>query len=328
MKKSEFRSLNKILKKELSDESVIALLDASRNFMGLVDGVLNIPINFEFKGFSEVNTFSFLNAEKFLCDTNPIIARELVRMKRNGEIHTSREFSGNAECCNYTGQLWLGRSDTVQDDLFYVHEFMHHLNLKPTNYNMGINQKNVLRSLFGESLSMFGELHYANQIKEENLRKDAQNREAQIMIDAYTQAKKFKVELFLIDLYQKNGTLSEDIIKNAIASLEDLELALLVQESYEEIINAITGWGVNLKFDFYLRYVIGAVVGYHIADLAKTHDDIWYRISIISRRMYELNIEEFCSLFRLDLNSPLLMDLYRENVSKITKSMNGEQVSL
>lgn len=328
MKKSEFKYLNKILKNELQKESVVALLDASKGFIKIVDGVLSIPVNMDQQSFSEVNTFSFLNAERYLLDTNPIISRELIRMKKNGEIHTSREFSGNASCCNYTGELWLGRSDTIQDDLFFIHEFMHHLNLKPINENKDIDQKNVLRTLFGEALSMFGELDYASKINEDNLKKDAKKREVQIILDAHDSAKKFKVELFLIELYKKHGLLSEDIIKTEIAECKDLELALLVNELYEDIINGITGWGANLKFDFYLRYVLGAVVGYHIASLANDVDDIWYRICIISRRMYELKIDDFCNLFRLDLNKEELINNYREKVNYLTKVMNGEQVSM
>ena len=325
MKKNEFKSLNKILKKELQNQSVVALVNAAQGFMNIVDGVLEIPVNIEEQQFSEVNTFSFLNAERFLTNTNPIFCREYYRMKRNGEIHTSRNFSGIASCDLYTGELWLGRSDTVQDDLFMVHEFIHHLNLLPINQNKDVDQKNVLRTLFGESLSMFGELNYASSIKEDNLRKDAQKREVQIMSDAYDCAKKFKVEMFLIDLYKKHGELSEEIIKEAIAQCEDLELALLVNEKYEEIINGITGWGANLKFDFYLKYVLGAVVGYHIYDLGCEVEDIWYRMAIVCRRMYELSIDEFCSLFRIDFNNGMLIDKYRDKVNGISKIFNGEE---
>lgn len=328
MKKSEFKYLNKILKKELQKQSVVDLLNSAQGFMHIVDGVLEIPVNIEKQEFSEVNTFSFLNAERFIADTNPIFCRELFRMKRNGEIHTSRKFSGNASCDAYNGELWLGRSDTVQDDLFMVHEFIHHLNLIPINKDSEVNQKNVLRTLFGESLSIFGELNYADTIKEDNLRKDARKREVQLILDSYDCAKKFKVEMFLIDLYKKYGTLSEEVIKKEISQCKDLELALLVNEMYEEVIYAITGWGANLKFDFYLKYVLGILVGYHIYELGKEEDDIWYRMAIVCRRMYELSIEEFCTLFRIDLNNSSLIQLYRDQVNTLSKIFNGDEIKM
>lgn len=328
MEKSEYKSLNKILKKDLSNEAVAALLNASKSLLHIVDGVLSIPVNMEEQPFSEVNTFSFLNAERFIVDTNPIFCREFYRMKRNGEIHTSRQFSGNASCDSYTGELWLGRSDTVQDDLFMIHEFIHHLNLKPINENKDINQKNVLRTLFGESLSIFGELNYVDSIKEDNLRNDARKREVQLVLQAEGCAKKFKVEMFLIDLYKKHGMLNEEIIKEAIAQCEDLELALLVNEMYEQVIFDITGWGANLKFDFNLRYVLGSVIGYHIYNLGKEENDIWYRMAIVCRRMYELSIEDFCKLFRINLNDIELINNYREKVNNIAKFVNGDDMKV
>ena len=63
MEKSEYKSLNKILKKDLSNEAVAALLNASKSLLHIVDGVLSIPVNMEEQPFSEVNTFSFLNKE-------------------------------------------------------------------------------------------------------------------------------------------------------------------------------------------------------------------------------------------------------------------------
>ena len=47
--------------------------------------------------------------------------------------------------------MWLGRSDTVQDDLFMVHEFIHHLNLLPVNQNKDVEIKIELNNQKAES---------------------------------------------------------------------------------------------------------------------------------------------------------------------------------
>lgn len=317
--------VNKIIKKELQNEFVMELFKTAKELMPIVDGVIATPISFEQQKLSECNVFSFHNCEKYIRERLPLFYKEFLRMKRDGELHYSRSFAGNASCDNYTGELWLGREDTIQDDLFMIHEFMHHMNLKPINKNKDVNQNVLLRELFGESLSIMGELDFGSTIEDEKLKQDLIRAEANNMLVCKDCAVKVKVELFLLELFIKYGELSEEIIKAEIESCSDVELALLVADNYESILVSIDGWGANLKFGFNLKYVLGVVVGYHLAEVAKKDSDICYRLAIVCRRMYELSIDDFCKLFELDLNDTELVNKYINKVRKIESYMKGQQ---
>ena len=136
-------------------------------------------------------------------------------------------------------------------------------------------------------------------------------------------ALKVKVEMFLIDLYLKHGGLSEDIIKSAIKECDDVELALMVSNNYEDILGEINGWGANLKFIFNLKYVLGVVVGYSLFDRIKDDKDMIYKLAIICRRMYELTVDDFCTLFNIDLTDPLLIERFRNRVNELRPIVNG-----
>lgn len=323
MKNREYKAINKILKSELSDESVLKILEVARQLMPIVDGVLETNIEFEKQEFSECNVFAYHNARKYICNRLTLFYRELVRMMSNGEVHYSRNFAGNASCDNYTGELWLGRSDTIQDDLFFVHEFIHHMNLKPINDNPEVDQKNLLRSLFGEALSIAAELDFVDKLEDDKLKKDAVKAEVNYSLMIKECALKVKVEMFLIDLYLKHGGLSEDIIKSAIKECDDVELALMVSNNYEDILGEINGWGANLKFIFNLKYVLGVVVGYSLFDRIKDDKDMIYKLAIICRRMYELTVDDFCTLFNIDLTDPLLIERFRNRVNELRPIVNG-----
>lgn len=323
MKNREYKAINKILKSELSDESVLKILEVARQLMPIVDGVLETNIEFEKQEFSECNVFAYHNARKYICNRLTLFYRELVRMMSNGEVHYSRNFAGNASCDNYTGELWLGRSDTIQDDLFFVHEFIHHMNLKPINDNPEVDQKNLLRSLFGEALSIAAELDFVDKLEDDKLKKDAVKAEVNYSLMIKECALKVKVEMFLIDLYLKHGGLCEDIIKSAIKECDDLELALMVSNNYEDILGEINGWGANLKFIFNLKYVLGVVVGYSLFDRIKDDKDMIYKLAIICRRMYELTVDDFCTLFNIDLTDPLLIERFRNRVNELRPIVNG-----
>ena len=323
MKNREYKAINKILKSELSDESVLKILEAARQLMPIVDGVLETNIEFEKQEFSECNVFAYHNARKYICNRLTLFYRELVRMMSNGEVHYSRNFAGNASCDNYTGELWLGRSDTIQDDLFFVHEFIHHMNLKPINDNPEVDQKNLLRSLFGEALSIAAELDFVDKLEDDKLKKAAVKAEVNYSLMIKECALKVKVEMFLIDLYLKHGGLSEDIIKSAIKECDGLELALMVSNNYEDILGEINGWGANLKFIFNLKYVLGVVVGYSLFDRIKDDKDMIYKLAIICRRMYELTVDDFCTLFNIDLTDPLLIERFRNRVNELRPIVNG-----
>lgn len=325
MRKSSYKMVNKIIKKELQNEFVMELFKLAKDLMPIVDGVIATLVSFEQQKLSECNVFSFHNCEKYIKERLPLFYGEFLKMKRFGEIHYSRNFAGNASCDNYTGELWLGREDTIQDDLFMIHEFMHHMNLKPINNNKDVNQKVLLKELFGESLSIMGELDFTENLNDEKLKQDAYRADANRILMCRDCAVKVKVEMFLLDLYMKHGELNEEIIKSEIENCSDLELALLVADNYENILVSIDGWGANLKFAFNLKYVLGVVIGYHLADVAKKDSDICYRLAIVCRRMYELSVEDFCVLFELDLKDQELLNRYIRKVKDVENFVKGQQ---
>lgn len=324
MKNREYKAINKILKKELSDEYILKLLEISKQLMPIVDGVLDIPV-FEKQEYSECNVGSFYNAKMYIYNRLPLFYRELVRMMENGEIHYSRKYGDIAECDNYTGELWLGRNYTIQDDIFFVHEFLHHMNLKPIKMNPDVNQNCLLRNLFGEVLSIAIELDFVDKLDDEKLKRDAIKTEMNYTSIVKECALKVKVELFLIDLYLKYGELSEDIIKNEIKACDDLEFALMLTNNYENVLCDINGWCANLKFLFNLKYVLGIVVGYSLFDSIKDDKDMIYKLAIICRRMYELSIDDFCVLFNIDLTDPKLVERYKTRIGELKPIINGTQ---
>lgn len=326
MKNREYKAINKVLKRELSNEYILHLLEVTRQLMPLVDGVYNTDVPFEKQTMEECNAFSFYQAKKYVCVRLPFFYKELVRMMSHGEILYSRKYAGNSECDTYTGRIYLGRNDTIQDDLSFVHEFMDHMSLKPVQTNYDINQKALLRDLFSEALSIGVELDFADKITEDNLSDDAMKAEVNYMVDAKEHALKIKVEMFLIDVYLKHGELTEDIIKNAIKECSDLELALMVSNNYEDILGEMVGWRSTLKFKNNLKHVLGILVGYQVFDNIKDDEDMVYRLAIICRRMYELGIEDFCTLFHVDLTDPAIIERYRSRIEELRPFINGNEI--
>ena len=183
-------------------------------------GVLEIEVPFDKQRIEECSAFSYYHAKKYICIRLPFFYKELVRMMCHGEIAYSRKYAGTSECDSYTGRIYLGRNDTIQDDLRLVHEFIDHMSLKPVQTNYDINQKALLRELFSEALSIGVELDFVDKLTDDRLSDDAQKAEVNYMVDAKERALKVKVEMFLIDAYLKHGELNEDIIKNAIKEKE------------------------------------------------------------------------------------------------------------
>ena len=312
----DFNYVNKIFKDELNDDSIQAKLLFAKKVSFLIDTILeycSLIINKEYRCHIDNSFYYGIN---YIKETHPDYYSELIRMYNNGEIHISNDSTGNAECDSYSGEIWLGTSKTILDDLHLVHEFFHHQNLIPINN--GTKKKSVTRELFGEAISIAAELDFSDKITNDDLVEDTKIFEVDYINDAINCARKIKTELILIDIYSKHGEVNDYLIKAFILENNN-DIGELFSQEYESVLNDISGWGANFKFYFNLKYVLGIIFGYYLSDLVKENPENWEIIYDINSNIYDLSVEQFLKKIEINLDDNKLITNFLEHYRKLNE---------
>lgn len=306
----------KIFEDQLQNEQVKAYLDFASKILPLIDMIINADISLTSTECLNINDKPFTYANSYIERKHPNYTSELFQMWNTGRIHIANYKSDNASCDSYTGDIWLGLNETILDDLYLVHEFFHHQNLIPINDN-SVKKEGFTRELFGESISIMSQLDFINDMPDDELRVDSKTLEIDYINDCSNSAKKIKVELALIDIYKINGTLTEELIQNYILNCENSSLAILIREEYDQVIRDISSWGANLKIPFNLKYVLGVVFGYYLADLINKKPNKWYDIYEINKTFYDIDVDEFLDKVEIDFSNPVLLSKYMERYNEL-----------
>ena len=285
----DFKNINKIFDDELNKESIKNVIAISKRLLPLCDNILNnCSLLSSCTCNIEIND-SFSLAYSYLKDKHPIYYDEIMRMKNGNEIHIADYSLDNASCDSYTGEIWLGKNKNILDDLNLIHEFFHHLNLKPLNN--GGEENTIARELFGESISISSEIDFERSL-DISLREDAKKFEVDYINDAIDCAKKIKIEILLVDLYLIYGKIDKDIISDFLENNKDNLVSSTMIDEVDNVIGNISGWGSSLKISFNLKYVIGIVFGYYLADKISNNYENWNIIYDLNKNLYNLSFDD------------------------------------
>lgn len=301
----DYDYINQIFKSELDKDSIKKLLSFANELSFFYDRILKSCQSLPQTNYKHTIVNSFHYAINYIKTSHPRYYSELSRMFADGEIHVASFESDNAECSSYTGEIWIGLNRTILDDLNLVHEFFHHQNLIPIN--KGGVRNNITRELFGESISIAAQLDFSKKIKDDDLKEDSKKFEIDYINDAITCTKRIRTELILIEIYNKNGRITEDLIKEFILNNRDNDLGMLVLAEYENVLNSISGWGADFKFGFHLKYLLGITIGYYLADLVEQDFKNWKMIYDINAKMYDLSVDEFLDKIGISLKDEKLI---------------------
>ena len=285
----DFKYVNSIFRNELNNESIKNVISISKRLIPLCDNILkNCTFLSSCSCNIEIND-SFSLAYSYLKDRHPIYYDEIVRMKKENEIHIADYSLDNAGCDSYSGEIWLGKNKNILDDLNLIHEFFHHLNLKPLND--GGEDNTIARELFGESISIAAEIDFERSL-DELLKEDAKKFEIDYINDAIDCAKKIKIELLLVDLYLIYGKIDKDIISNFLENNKDNLVSSTMIDEVDNVIGNISDWGSSLKISFNLKYVIGIVFGYFLADKISNNYENWNIIYDLNNNLYNMSFDD------------------------------------
>ena len=321
----KFNYVNEIFKDELNDEFIQAKLLFAKKVSFFIDIILehcSLIINQEYRCHINNSLYYGIN---YIKETHPDYYSELIRMYNNGEIHISNYSTGNADCDSYTGEIWLGLSKTILDDLYLVHEFFHHQNLIPINN--GTKKKSITRELFGEAISIAAELDFSDKITNDDLAKDTKIFEIDYINDAVECARKIKTELILIDIYSKHGEINDNLITTFILENNN-DIGELFSQEYESVLSDISGWGANLKFYWNLKYVLGIIFGYYLSDLVKENPENWKIIYDINSSIYDLSIEQFLKKIKINLEEDKIVTIFLEHYNKLNEKSKPNMMKL
>lgn len=317
--------VNDIFKSKLKDRTVKESLCFAQDLLSFLDFIIKADICLPHKEYVAVNDKSFSYADNYVKCKHSQYYQEFKRMWKDNEIVISDYGVGNASCDSYTGKIFIGQSNTVLDDLFLVHEFFHHQNLRPINKNSA-PFNSLSRKLFGEAISIMAQLDFAKSLTNDSLLKDSKIFELDYVNDCVSCAKKARVELILIDIFNSCGDVSDYSVEKYLSTCNDQYLKELVASEYEKCLRDICGWGANLKFLFNLKYVLGVTVGYYLADLVEKDPNKWNDIYYINSNFYDIDINTFFDRIgtTLDNEHILLNFLEHYKTLKDEASLSGD----
>ena len=315
MHEEEYSYINNIFKNELDNEIVNSYLLFANKLMPFLDFIIKCrpltPSTYQSKNYR-----SYHIAFNYIKENHPKYFPELIRMFSMNEIHIGNYSCDNASCDSYTGEIWLGKNQTILDDLNLVHEFFHHMNLIPINSDKN-QKKSITRDLFGESISIAAQLDFSKKIIENDLKQDAVNFEINYINDCILCSKRIRVELILIEIYKKHGKINDELIKKYISNCQDTNLQNLIIDEYQNVLNAIGGWGSNFKIPFNLRYVLGITIGYYLSDLIEKNNQNWKVIYDINDDFYNMNIDDFLNKIGINLQDDTILLNFMEHYKKL-----------
>lgn len=317
--------VNDIFKSELSDETVKESLYFAQDLISFLDVIIKADMCLPHKEYAVVNDKSFSYADNYIKYKHFRYYQEFKRMWKDNEIVIGDYSGGNASCDSYTGKIFIGQSNTILDDLFLVHEFFHHQNLRPINKN-SVPASSLPRELFGEAISIMAQLDFTKSLTNDSLLEDSKIFEFDYVNDCVSCARKVRVELILIDIFNSCGDVSECSVERYLSICSDEYLKELVASEYEKCLKNICGWGANLKFLFNLKYVLGVTVGYYLADLVEKDPNRWDDIYYLNSNFYDIDIDTFFDRIGTTLeNETVLLNFFEHyKTLKDETSLSGD----
>ncbi len=315
----DYEAVNNIIKTEIANDNVMNIIGICKKLLPLFDLIFKKCETLPERGYEVELEDSISLALSYLKSSNPVYYDETKRMMENNEIHIADYSLDNAGCDSYTGEILLGNNRNISDGLTLIHELFHHFNLKP--FNKYHQENTISRELFGEAISIAAELDFERNLEDKTLLKDARKFEIDYINDAIDCIRKIKVELVLIDLYNIYGKIDKEVIYKFILNNKDNAFGSIVIEEVESVISNITSWGSNLKIPFNLKYAIGIIFGYYLADLIEKEYEKWFLIYDLNNKLYDLNFDEILNKICPNYDANILFECFYRHYDELKKAI-------
>lgn len=279
--------------------------------------------------------------ESFLSELNPLYQMEFNSIMHetyvddNGKKIPTIEFARvnspleDESNVDITSVSTINYTETLYDVFTLVHEMFHEFNLEPNN------EDDYARDILTETISITSEFLLEDYlIKEGICTREASLNKHDRFTYSYISASKVIFESTLINLYLKNGKISNEIINEYINSLDKKSITYHIFNTYynELLIDILNNKTLNFVRNY--RYVLGVVLASDIHNRileSEDNKDILFNMNHrlpVSNALKSILKDADLDFYKRSKNKSLVLNdrIVSRLMSSLNSELNGKQM--